>query len=118
MREHATYYKQFVDVLPGGGVRRNPKRKNAGGYNTPVNYSPPTPEEIERAFEGHLQRMAKGGTYGGNMELSAFSAAFGVDVMVYQRDFAMMVSGGEKGGKRDIMHIAYHVRGPLRAMLW
>ncbi|MCJ1362639.1 hypothetical protein MMC16_001745 [Acarospora aff. strigata] len=109
MREHASYYKQFIDVHPGGGVRRNPKRKNAGAYSTPVLYIPPTPEEIERVFESHLQQMARGGTYGDNMEISAFSAAFGVDVKIYQRDFAYMVSGSNQDVKREVVHIAYHV---------
>ena len=112
MREHASYYKQFIDVHPGGGVRRNPKRKNAGAYSTPVLYIPPTPEEIERVFESHLQQMARGGTYGDNMEISAFSAAFGVDVKIYQRDFAYMVSGSNQDVKREVVHIAYHVSGP------
>ncbi|KAI9880624.1 MAG: hypothetical protein M1830_001975 [Pleopsidium flavum] len=109
MREHASYYKQFIDVHPGGGVRRNPKRKNAGAYSTPVNYFPPTPEEVDRVFESHLQQMIRGGTYGDNMEITAFSAAFGVDVKIYQRDFAYMVSGRDEDVKRDVVHIAYHI---------
>ncbi|KAI9836601.1 MAG: hypothetical protein M1819_001233 [Sarea resinae] len=109
MREHAGYYKQFVDVQPGGGVRRNPKRKNAGAYSSPVNMLSPTPEEIERVFNSHLQSMARGGTYGDNMEISAFSSAYDVDVKIYQRDFAYMVSGGGGQANRRVVHIAYHV---------
>ncbi|KAI9821758.1 MAG: hypothetical protein M1827_002339 [Pycnora praestabilis] len=109
MREHASYYKQFIDVQPGGGVRRNPKRKNAGAYSTPINALPPSAEEVERVFESHLQSMARGGTYGDNMEISAFSAAFEVDVKIYQRDFAYMISALDKGMERDVAHIAYHV---------
>ncbi|KAI9724015.1 MAG: hypothetical protein M1812_000733 [Candelaria pacifica] len=109
MREHASYYKQFIDVQPGGGVRRNPKRKNAGAYSTPVNYLPPSAEEVDRVFESHLQSMARGGTYGDNMEISAFSSAFEVDVKIYQRDFAYMISGFDQGETRPVAHIAYHV---------
>ena len=109
MREHADYYKQFIDVLPGGGVRRNPKRKNAGAYSSPATYTPATPEEIERVFESHLESMARGGTYGDNMEIVAFSSAYGVDVKIYQRDFAYVVSAPGGDGHRDIAHIAYHV---------
>ncbi|KZF23206.1 OTU-domain-containing protein [Xylona heveae TC161] len=114
MRDHAPYYKQFMDVRPGGGARRNPKRKNAGAYASPEQMAP-TPEEVERVFESHLQTMARGGTYGDNMEISAFSSAYDVDVKIYQRDFAYMVSGGdpdneeESEGPRRIVHIAYHV---------
>ena len=113
MREHASYYKQFIDVHPGGGVRRNPKRKNAGAYSTSTNYTPPTAEEIERVFESHLQQMARGGTYGDNMEISAFSAAYKVDVKIYQRDFAYMISTSDDSIERQITHIAYHVGSPV-----
>ena len=113
MREHSDYYKQFIDVNPGGGVRRNPKRKNAGAFSTPASTVAPTQEEIDRVFEAHLAQMSKGGTYGDNMEIVAFSAAFGVDVKIYQREVAFMVSGSEEqllgGTERPIAHIAYHV---------
>ncbi|OQO00212.1 hypothetical protein B0A48_13999 [Cryoendolithus antarcticus] len=111
MREHAAYYKQFIDVQPGGGTRRNPKRKNAGAYSTPTNFTPPSEADIDRVFDRHLQAMAKGGTYGDNMEITAFSSALGWDVKIYQRDFAYMISGaGEAGGDdtRPVAHIAYH----------
>jgi OTU domain-containing protein 3 len=108
MREHASYYKQFIDVQPGGGQRRNPKRKNAGVYSTPQTFTPPTEEEIDRVFEGHLGSMARGGTYGDNMEISAFTSAFGYDVKIYQHDFAYMISTGD-GTPRPVAHIAYHV---------
>ena len=113
MREHGDYYKQFIEVNPGGGVRRNPKRKNAGAFSTPTSNVAPTQEEIDRVFEAHLAQMAKGGTYGDNMEIVAFSAAFGVDVKIYQREVAFMVSGSEEPlpgtAEKPIAHIAYHV---------
>lgn len=113
MREHAEFYKQFIDVRSGGGVRRNPKRKNAGGYSSPVNYTPPTPQEIDAFFESHLQSMAKGGTYGDNMEVVAFSAAYRVNVNIHQREFSYMVSGSEEDdidtSNRPVLYIAYHV---------
>jgi len=112
MREHGDYYKQFIDVQPGGGVRRNPKRKNAGTCTASAAITPPSQADIDRVFESHLQSMARGGTYGDNMEISAFSSAYNVDVKIYQRDFAYMVSGSNAEGekKRAVAHIAYHVR--------
>ncbi len=112
MRENADYYKQFVEVHPGGGVRRNPKRKNAGSFSTSFNNTCPTAEEINRVFESHLQKMARGGTYGDNMEISAFSEAFKVDVKIYQRDFAYVVSTKPEGTVVPVVHIAYHVSQP------
>jgi OTU domain-containing protein 3 len=111
MREHAAYYKQFIDVQPGGGTRRNPKRKNAGAYSTSVNLVQPSNADIDRVFNSHLQSMAKGGTYGDNMEITAFSSALGWDVKIYQRDFAYMISGAGEAGRnenRPVAHIAYH----------
>ncbi|KAL9089430.1 MAG: hypothetical protein Q9165_005751 [Trypethelium subeluteriae] len=107
MRENSDYYKQFIDVQPGGGTRRNPKRKNAGTYATTSNNFPASAADIDRVFENHLQNMARGGTWGDNMEISAFSTAFRVDVKIYQRDFAYMVGAGE-GSNRQVVHIAYH----------
>ena len=112
MRENADYYKQFIDVHPGGGLRRNPKRKNAGAYSTQAAFTPPSAEDVDRVFESHLQNMAKGGTYGDNMEISAFTSAFDVDVKIYQRDFCYVISHGSDHGPRKVAHIAYHVRIP------
>lgn len=109
MREHSAYYKHFIDVHPGGGIRRNPKRKNAGAYSSPANYVPPSQEDIDRVFESHLQNMARGGTYGDNMEITAFSSAYRVDVKIYQRDFAYMVTSDVEDDTRPVAHIAYHL---------
>lgn len=106
MREHADYYKQFIDVNPGGGIRRNPKRKNVNVASS-ANFVPPSQSDIDRVFDSHLQSMARGGTYGDNMEITAFASAFDCDVKIYQRDFAYVVSSGEDG-HRPVAHIAYH----------
>lgn len=112
MRLHADYYKQFLDVKPGGGTRRNPKRKNASAFSEPRNSLPPTPEEIDRAFESHLDHMARGGTWGDNMEIVAFAAAYNIDVRIYLREYSYMIPGqGEEAG-RTMAHIAYHVPKP------
>lgn len=116
MREKASYYKQFIVVHPGGGARRNPKRKNAGSFAAPFNAAAPTAAEIERVFEGHLQQMARGGTYGDNMEISAFSSTFGVAVKIYQYDFAYVVSALPQGTEEKVVHIAYHVSSAVRGV--
>ena len=122
MREHAKYYKMFIDVHPGGGTRRNPKRKNVGAYTAPISVAPPSPADIDRVFQDHLDKMAKGGTYGDNMEITAFSSAFKVDVKIYQRDFAYMISGAGPDGQREheprpVAHIAYHVSVPSSSVV-
>jgi len=109
MKEHGSFYKQFLDVTSGGGTRRTPKRKTTIAHSSPNVYTPPTAAEIDRVFEQHLQIMSKGGTWGDNMEIQAFSAAFSTDVKIYQRDFAYMIQAGEEDVSRPIAHIAYHV---------
>ncbi|KAI9801758.1 MAG: hypothetical protein M1825_003130 [Sarcosagium campestre] len=104
MREHASYYKQFVDV--NAGQRRNPKRKNAGAFSSPVQV--PTAEQIEGVFEAHLTRMARGGEYGDNLEITAFSEAYRVDVSIQQRDNILYVSTARPGEVRRVAYIAYH----------
>lgn len=109
MREHAEYYKQFIDVHPGGGIRRNPKRKNAGSYSSPANFVPPSDAEIDRVFENHLTNMARGGTWGDNMEIVAFASSMGYNVKIYQRDFAYVISGNGDETTQPTAHIAYHM---------
>lgn len=109
MRDNGDYFKHFLEVHPGGGSRRNPKRKNAGSYATKPNTGPASAAEIDAVFEGHLNRMAQGGTYGDNMELVAFSKALHVDVTIYQRKFAYQVYAKNGPCGLPNMHIAYHV---------
>ena len=113
MRENGAYYKQFIEVHPGGGTRRNPKRKNAGGFSTQCTHVPATSQDIDRTFECHLREMARGGTYGDNMEIVAFSSAFHIDVKIYQRDFAYVVSAKSDKAVVPVVHIAYHVSRPI-----
>ena len=108
MRDHKDDFTPFLDVLPGGATRRNPKRKNAGGYAS-FTAEMPSPEEVDRAFEDRLKRMAQGGTYGDNMEIAAFTSAYEVDVMVVQSDERYYISGPRIPREKQICCIAYHV---------
>ncbi|KAL8726599.1 MAG: hypothetical protein Q9166_006634 [cf. Caloplaca sp. 2 TL-2023] len=108
MRANGDYYKSFVEVHPGGGTRRNPKRKNAGAFATKLNTEAASAAELDAAFEGHLSRMAKGGTYGDNMEVVAFTRAFNVDLIIYKREHAYHVRVDETSDAPKLLHIAYH----------
>ncbi|KAE9963002.1 hypothetical protein BLS_009222 [Venturia inaequalis] len=108
MIEHKDYFKQFLDVQPGGGTRRNPKRKNTGSYNSQVNYAGPTEDDVSQAFDAHILRMKKGGTWGDNMEIVAFAAAFHTDVRIYMTEYSYMIPGQGDEASRKIAHIAYH----------
>ncbi|KAH8678781.1 hypothetical protein BGZ60DRAFT_428603 [Tricladium varicosporioides] len=109
LRENAAWYKQFINVEPGGGQRRNPKRKNVGASSSSFSHKGPTPEEIDAAFEGHLARMARGGTYGDNMEIRAFSKAYDTDVRIFDdntNDYYVRAS--DEGFSERVAYIAYH----------
>ncbi|KAL8918856.1 MAG: hypothetical protein Q9208_007113 [Pyrenodesmia sp. 3 TL-2023] len=109
MRDNGDEYKYFLVVHPGGGSRRNPKRKNAGTFSTKFNAEQQvSASDVNAVFEGHLARMAKGGSYGDNMELVAFAKAFRVDVTIYKSEWAYHIKAeGDSSGLPNL-HIAYH----------
>lgn len=109
LRQHEERYKHYLDVHPGGGQRRNPKRKNAGAFSSPSNLTQPTPAEIDEAWEKHLTRMAQGGTWGDNMEIQAFAEAFQTDVKIYDFDKVIVINAPGVKDIRPAVHIAYHV---------
>lgn len=111
MRANTEHFKSFVNVQPGGGLRRNPKRKNAGAFNTPP-CSQPSQDEIDIVFERRMQSMADAGTYGDHMEIAAFCAAYDVNVLVYQENHVYAAQGSMDASK-GTLHIAYHVSSIL-----
>ncbi|KAI4106781.1 MAG: hypothetical protein L6R37_001983 [Teloschistes peruensis] len=108
MRANSDYYKHFIEVHPGGGTRRNPKRKNTGAFSSKQIAPEATAAEKDAVFEGHLARMARGGTYGDNMEITAFSKAYNAEVIIYRSEYAYCVRDGGITGPYKSLHIAYH----------
>ncbi|KAK8163308.1 hypothetical protein BC567DRAFT_273439 [Phyllosticta citribraziliensis] len=107
--EHADFFKEFVSVNPGGGVRRNPKRKNTNAYSTPYDKQKPTEEEIDRVFTEHVKMMRQGGTWGDNVEIQAFARAYNCIVKIWHEGHAYEVAPfAGQGGKKAVVHIAYH----------
>ncbi len=111
MKKNPVDYKPFIGIHHGGGQRRNPKRKNAGALSKSAAAPGPTDAEVERAYESHLRSMAQDGTWGGNMELVAFSKTYKTGVKVHQKEHAMIVSAPKDGRPHKMAHIAYHVCG-------
>lgn len=107
MRGRAEHYRQFIDVRPASLAQKHRKQKAADR---------PSPGAINRAFESYLLKMARGGTYGDNMELSAFSEALNVDIRIYQRDLTYLISTRAEGTFSPVLHIAYHVRTPATVL--
>ena len=109
MRENRDDYTPFLDVLPGGATRRNPKRKNAATFGSSSDFDMPTPEDIDRAFEDRLRRMGQGGTYGDNFEIVAFTRAYNSDVMVFQANERLYFAAPRTADHKQTCCIAYHV---------
>ena len=86
MKNNPDRFKSFLVVHPGGGSRRNPKRKNHGSLATSAIAAGPTPEEVDAAYKQHMKTMAKTGVYGDNLEIIAFAEAFKVDIMIFSEE--------------------------------
>jgi hypothetical protein len=74
-RDHPDEYKPFVTVR----ASERPKRKVVND----VNRGPPTSKEMDARLEHHLTEMGKPGTWGGHMEISAFSRAYNMKVKIF-----------------------------------
>ena len=116
IRQHKAHYIKFMDAVSGGAQpRRNPKRKVTGVYQAAVSATP-SPEQMDAAFEKHLHEMAKGGVWGGNIEVAAFTEQYQVDVLIHGRNEApYFLRWGRENGTRPagqkgkLVHIAFHV---------
>jgi hypothetical protein len=114
MQDNAGLYREFIDVHEGGGLRRNPKRKNAGGYSAGSysSYDRPVPTEaqVTAAFDAYVARMRVNGTYGDNLEVNAFTNAYGVNVKIWHYNGCAWLSHPEKVLEETrTVHIALHV---------
>ncbi|KAK6345894.1 hypothetical protein TWF730_010237 [Orbilia blumenaviensis] len=90
MRRHSSYFKLFLSVPP-------PARKTRSSSALTL----PNEDTIDRVFLDHVKRMEKPGVYGDNLEIVAFARCYGVDVKIYQREFAYLVSGERDVGEND-----------------
>lgn len=113
MKNNPDRFKSFLVVHPGGGSRRNPKRKNHGSLANSAMATGPTPEEIDAAYKQHMKTMAKTGVYGDNLEIIAFAQAFKVDIMIFSeggRFFYYIRCEKEEGEVAPMLCIVHHVR--------
>lgn len=112
MRENPDRFKSFLVVHPGGGSRRNPKRKNHGSFATSAIATRPTAEEVDAAYKQHMKTMAKTGVYGDNLEIIAFAQAFKVDIMIFSeggRFFYYVRCEKAEGEMAPMLCIVHHV---------
>ncbi|EPS40188.1 hypothetical protein H072_6018 [Dactylellina haptotyla CBS 200.50] len=106
MRSHAEYFKLFLGVAPPSSRKTRSSTKM------------PSEDAVDRAFVEHVNRMEKAGVYGDNLEIVAFARCYGVNVKIYQREFAYQVACSDGDAPTDedgrpaeepkLLHIAYH----------
>jgi OTU domain-containing protein 3 len=111
LRANASYFKAFINVAP---VRRAPRRRAAASSNQ--DFETFTENEIDKAFEERMQRMEKSGVFGDNMEIQAFAREFNVNVKIFRKDYAYVISADNTSGNavqssegRGFVYVAYHV---------
>ena len=113
MRQHPNDFKAFVTANPGGGIRRNPKRKNAGALRGSFDPTPPSEADINTAFALSLDVMARGGTYGDNAEVIAFSSKFHVDIRIWSAAIGAFLNIDCEAAPSEqvqTLYIVHHVR--------
>jgi len=59
-------------------------------------------------FNAYLRKMAKNGVWGGNMELTAASKRYEVDIVVHNLDAARMEILYQLGRPKRTIHLSYH----------
>jgi OTU domain-containing protein 3 len=116
MTANSDHFKSFIVVHPGGGQRRNPKRKNAGSFSASLNAAAPTEVEVEATFQRYLKIMAQGGSYGDNMEIVAFASTFRVSVWIFGEqhgEFYTVATPNNAGEGARTVYIVHHVSTSL-----
>ena len=114
MRTNSADFKTFLPNHPGGGQRRNPKRKSRGalGLDTNEVTRDITPQEVDHNFQRYLESMNRPGAYAGHLEINAFANAYNVNVKIYSEEAKRFVDTQcPKVTKKDMktVMIVHHV---------
>lgn len=111
-RSHPDEFVAF-HVGDSSSTRDRPPRRRAAARK--VNGTAPIPEaSIDNQYaslQAHCDKMAKLQEWGGEPEIKSFTAAFGVDVNLYDKDKIQRYfsdGNGMDGKKRRVVHISYH----------
>ncbi|KAF2195942.1 cysteine proteinase [Delitschia confertaspora ATCC 74209] len=103
VRDHKDHYINFVPV---NEVRRS-NRRHKGSSSREI--ASPSQDEREKKFEMRLQQMAKTGTWGDNVEIVAFAAAYDVQVNVWQREYNYTLPDDAASSSLPKVQVAFHV---------
>lgn len=81
MRSNSAEYSFFINV---GGERRQPSRSTRNARGSSRLYTEDVFDSIESSYARYLDEMAQPGTWAGQLEITAFAKAYGVNVTVYR----------------------------------
>ena len=112
LRDNPNDFKPFIAVGPEP-TRQNPKR-NAKATKRKMAGSVPaavTEQQVDIAWSQYLKNMSEEGTWGGDIEITAFAGAFDANVKIWQPDdnSPYIIRCPNNPGEKPIVHIAFHV---------
>ena len=103
MRMHPDEFKPFIHV---NGERRNPKRKVTRSASK---IEGATEQQTEHTWEGYLKNMKRSGTWGGHLEITAFTRSYNYDIQIFEVDKTLYHRAQFDKIHRPVAYIAYHV---------
>jgi hypothetical protein len=113
MQEHPERYKPFITVHSEPIRQSRPraakanKRKIAGADPSSYSYSQ---VQVDASWDKYVSDMSKDGTWGSNIEIQAFAAAYDHNVKIWRADEAPYITVcPEVPGDKPLAHIAFHV---------
>ena len=110
IRANKDEYIQFIGLFDGGATRRNPKRKAAPRAR--LHHPTASNRQLNAAFEERLADMAKGGTWGDNQEVVAFSRLYQVEIIIWSTgvDGWLRIEAPENSDlDKRTLYIVFHV---------
>jgi hypothetical protein len=106
MAEYPEDFKSFIQVLPGGGYRRNARRKAAAEVSS-WNLIP-TRAAIDRGYNEYVGRMKKNSCWAGDLELRAFTKAYDMDLTIHFGYTSPRQMKAHDHEDRPMVHVAFH----------
>lgn len=106
MAEHPEDFKPFIQILPGGGYRRNARRKAAAEVSS-WNLLP-TRAAIDRGYNDYVGRMKQNACWAGDLELRAFTKAYDMDLTVHFGSELPHKIKARDNEDRPMAHVVFH----------
>ena len=93
LQDNKDKFIDFMVINQGGGTRRNPKRKNTGGYSVSVDHGSSTMDAMDLQFKNELIEMTKVGTFADEIQIRALAEALGINIRIFRTGYTIEVDG-------------------------